>query len=74
MDVKQIKTVTAPIERAEWFDTSVNKLLSEGWTITKRSIIHTPGELSEAFNAPIDRLLYAELECHVPPYPEETTI
>ena len=71
--MKQIKTVSCPIERAEWFDNSVNDLLANGWILKKRDIMYVPGELSEAFNAPMVRLLYAELERHVPPFPEEIT-
>lgn len=72
--MKQIKTVTCPIERAEWFDSSVNELLADGWEIKKRELMHVPGVLSEAFNAPMVRLLYAELERYEPPFPQEITI
>lgn len=72
--MKQIKTVTAPIERSYWYDSAVNDLLADGWILKKREIMYVPGELSEAFNAPMVRILYAELEKEVPPYPEEITM
>lgn len=71
--MKQIKTVTAPYERAEWFDNSINELTAKGWTLTKRDFKTVPGVLSEAFNAPMVQILYAELERHIPPFPEEIT-
>lgn len=70
----QIKTVIQPIEQAQCFDALVNCLLIDGWKLKTRKIINTPGELSEAFNVSMVRLLYAELERHEPPYPEEVTI
>jgi hypothetical protein len=72
--MRQIKTVSAPFERAEWFDDAVNDLLADGWNLTKRDILYVPGVLSEAFNAPTVRVLYAELERYEPPFPEEITI
>lgn len=72
--MRQIKTVSAPFERSEWFDNAVNDLLADGWKLTKRDILYVPGVLSEAFNAPIERILYAELERFEPPFPEEITI
>lgn len=71
--MKQIKTVTAPIERSEWFDNAVNELLNEGWTISKRDILNVPGVLSESFNAPVVQILYAELELwELIPFEEST--
>ena len=70
----QIKTVIQPIERASCFDALVNCLLVDGWKLKTRKIVNTPGELSEAFNVSMVRLLYAELERHEPPYPEEVTL
>lgn len=60
--MKLIKTVTAPLERADWFDNAVNNLTADGWTLTKRDLLNVPGVLSESFNAPVVQLLYAELE------------
>lgn len=60
--MKQIKTVIEPINRIFQFDNEINKLLANGWELKKREIIDTKGELSEAFNAAVVRLLYAELE------------
>ena len=72
--MKQIKTVSCPIERALWFDDSVNELLKDGWQLKKRDIMYVPGVLSEAFNAPVVQMLYAELERYEPPFPDEITV
>lgn len=72
--MKQIKTVTAPIERAEWFDNAVNDFIRDGWTISKRDILNVPGVLSESFNAPVVQMLYAELELWEPIPFEESTL
>lgn len=72
--MKQIKTVTAPFERAEWFDQAVNDLLNEGWVISKRDILNVPGVLTESFNVPVVQMLYAELELWEPIPFEESTI
>lgn len=72
--MKQIKTVIQPIERPECFDALVNCLLIDGWELKTRKIINSTGELSEAFNAPVVRFLYAELERNEPPFPEEITL
>ena len=72
--MKQIKTVTAPIERAEWFDNAVNELTADGWILRKRDFMNVQGVLSEAFNAPVVQILYAELEKIVSPPFEEITI
>lgn len=71
--MKQIKTVTAPMERAEWFDSAVNSLTADGWTLTRRDLLNVPGILSESFNVPMVQILYAELEKSAPPWPEEIT-
>ena len=60
--MKEIKTVTAPFQRSEWFDEAVNKLTADGWTLTKRDILNVPGILTESFNVPMEQILYAELE------------
>ena len=72
--MKQIATVIQPIEQAKSFDALVNSLLTEGWELKARKIISEKGELSEAFNAPVVRFLYAELERDEPPFPEEITL
>ena len=72
--MKQIKTVTAPIERSVWFDSAVNELLNEGWIISKRDILNVPGVLSESFNTPVVQILYAELEQWEPIPFEESTL
>ena len=72
--MKQIKTVTAPIERAEWFDNAVNELAADGWILKKRDLKYVPGTLTEAFNAPVVQMLYAELERETKPFLEEITL
>ena len=72
--MKQIKTVTAPIERAEWFDNAINGLLGEGWVISKRDLLNVPGVLTESFNVPVVQMLYAELELWEPIPFEESTL
>lgn len=71
--MKQIKTVIYPLESAYSYDDTVNSLIAEGWELKKRTTIHACGEMSESFNAPIVKALYAELERNVPPFPEEVT-
>lgn len=72
--MKQIKTVIQPIEQPKFFDELVNCLLLNGWELKTRKIINIQGELSEAFNTSTVRFLYAELERHEPPFPEEITL
>lgn len=72
--MKQIKTVTAPIERTEWFDSAVNALIADGWVISKRDILNVPGVLTESFNVPVVQMLYAELELWEPIPFEEVTL
>ena len=72
--MKQIKTVIEPIEFAKCFDALINCYLVDGWILTKRKIVTAKGELSEAFNAPEVRYLYAEMERQEPPFPEEITL
>ena len=69
------KSCTATYDkRANGFDNTVNNLLNDGWTLKTRKVIASQGELSEAFNIPIVRFLYAELERQQPPFPEEITL
>ena len=70
----QIKTVICPIERPKQFDDEINSLLAAGWSIRKREIQTMAGLPSEAFSVPEVRVLYAELDRVLPPYPEEVTI
>lgn len=72
--MKQIKTVICPIEYAYSFDKEINRLIADGWTISKRDIIRAAGEISETFNTAIVQALYAELERNTKPYPEEVTL
>lgn len=71
--MKQIQTVIRPLSCSCEYDIEVNRLLSDGWTLKKRTVLEQPGEISEAFHIPIERVLYAELEREVPPFPEEIT-
>lgn len=68
-----IRTVVCPIEKAAAFDSKVNALLADGWTLEKREITTLCGEPSEAFSMPVVRALYAELSKQCPPWPEEST-
>ena len=70
--MKQIKTVTAPFERSDWFDSAVNELIGKGWILSKRDILNVPGILTESFNAPVVQMLYAELEYWEPIFEEVT--
>ena len=70
----QIKTVICPVERPKQFDEAINILLSDGWNLKKREIQTMAGLPSEAFNTVNVRVLYAELERHEPPFPDERTI
>ena len=72
--MKQIKTVVYPIEYAHRYDKEINDLLADGWTLKRRNITNMCGEISEAFSSPIIKVLYAELERNIPPYPEEITL
>ena len=72
--MKQIKTVTSPIEGQKQFDDAVNALLFDGWKLTRREIINMPGTLSEAFHQPLHAVLYAELEKDEMERPEEVTL
>ena len=69
----QIKTVICPIEHTKQFDFEINELLSDGWTLRKRELQTMAGLPSEAFSYSSVRVLYAELDKVVPPYPEEVT-
>jgi len=60
--LKEIKTIVAPLSCSELYDKAVNELLADGWTLEKREIINAPGQISEAFQFTIERVLYAELE------------
>ena len=52
--MRQIKTVIRPVERADEFDSEVNKLLRRGWRIKRRETLSLP-----MLQTP---MLYAELE------------
>jgi len=70
----QIKTVICPIESQSDYDVTVNALLADGWALKKRTIIDKAGLPSEAFHVCMERFLYAELERHIPPFPDEITL
>lgn len=56
----QIKTIKNRLDNAEEFDTDVNKALSEGYLLTRRTIIipNQPANNSTSF---LHNMLYAEL-------------
>lgn len=70
----QIKTVTSPIYEPQRFDKEVNRLMAEGWHLKKRQVAYIQGEPNEVASAPVVCSLYAELERHIPPFPEEITL
>ena len=72
--MKQIKTVIRPLSSATQFDIAVNRLLSEGWVLTCRKVISTPGDISEAFNYTVMQVLYAEFEKESAEMFEEITV
>lgn len=72
--MKQIRTVTSPIEGRKRFDDDVNALLLDGWKLTRREIINMQGTLSESFHQPLLVALYAELEKNQVERPEEVTL
>lgn len=74
MLMKQIKTVICPLYKANEFDNEINSLLVNGWAITYRTITNELSDINEAFNISTMKMLYAELERHIPPFPEEITV
>ena len=70
--MKQIKTVIRPLCEQKSYDETVNRLLSDGWTLIRRNVLSVPGELSEAFNTPRVSVLYAELEKEILNFEEIT--
>ena len=72
--MKQIKTVIRLIGYAGEFDEEVNRLLFQGWTLTKRTTMSMPGVLTDAFSSGTEQALYAELERMTQEYPEEITV
>lgn len=72
--MKQIKTVIRPISSATQFDTTINRLLSDGWKIINRKLIDTPGDISESYSFPVIKLIYAELEKEISEDFEEVTL
>lgn len=69
-----IRTVLRAVYKLNEFDAEVNALLADGWTLKKRELIGVEGEPSDAYNVPVVKALYAELERQAPDYPEESTI
>lgn len=62
------------VYRINEFDAEVNALLADGWRLVKRELVRVEGEPSEAYNVPIVKALYAELERSGQQWPEESTI
>lgn len=71
--MQQIKTVIRPADRVAQFDAEVNKLLADGWTLRTRKAIGVESEPNEVGSTAVISALYAELDRHVPPFPEEVT-
>lgn len=70
----EIRSVLMTVYRINEFDAEVNTLLADGWRLAKRELVRVEGEPSEAYNAPIVKALYAELERSGQQWPEESTI
>lgn len=70
--MRRIKTVIRPISNATQFDSTVNRLLDEGWELKSRKTISTLGDISESFNYPVCQILYAELEKSAEQFEEVT--
>lgn len=60
--MRQIKTVIRPVERADEFDSEVNKLLRRGWRMKRRETLSLPMLQTQ--------MLYAELERDFGPLPD----
>lgn len=60
--MRQIKMVIRPVERADEFDSEVNKLLRRGWRMKRRETLSLP-----TLQTP---MLYAELERDFGPLPD----
>lgn len=72
--MKQIKTVIRPISSATKFDTTINRLLADGWELKKRKIIGVYSDISESFNIQTIHVIYAELEKEIKHTFEEITL
>lgn len=70
----EIRSVLMAVYRINEFDAEVNALLSDGWRLVKRELVRVEGEPSEAYNVPVVKALYAELERSGQQWPEESTI
>lgn len=60
--MREIKTIVRMIGSGAEFDREVNRLLADGWILSKRELRQIRGEISDAYNAPDVPVLYAELE------------
>ncbi len=70
----EIRSVLMTVYRINEFDAEVNALLADGWRLVKRELVRVEGEPSEAYNVPVVKALYAELERSGQQWPEESTI
>ena len=70
----EIRSVLMAVYRINEFDAEVNALLADGWRLVKRELVRVEGEPSEAYNVPVVKALYAELERSGQQWPEESTI
>lgn len=70
----EIRSVLMTVYRINEFDAEVNALLADGWRLVKRELVRVEGEPNEAYNIPVAKALYAELERSGQQWPEESTI
>ena len=70
----EIRSVLMAVYRINEFDAEVNVLLADGWRLVKRELVRVEGEPSDAYNVPVIKALYAELERSGHQWPEESTI
>ena len=70
----EIRSVLMTVYRIGDFDAEVTALLADGWRLVKRELVRVEGEPNEAYNAPVVKALYAELERSGQHWPEESTI
>lgn len=70
----EIRSVLMAVYRINEFDAEVNALLADGWRLVKRELVRVEGEPCEAYNVPVVKALYAELERSGQQWPEESTI
>lgn len=63
--MKQIKTISRPLDHAAGFDDAVNSAIREGWKLTKRDVLQPQAQIGPSTGVHFEPMLYAELECEV---------